>query len=313
MARAKKNTVDYFPHNCIHGKTLKIFESKFIHGYKFWFKLLELLGNSPDHYYDCKPDIDRLWLVETCLGVGNGGVQETSEMLDYLAKLKAIDPDLWRADRIIWSQNFVDNLETVYNKRSTDIPKRPIGHGNPAQEVIPSRIEPIKEINSPETPQSKVKESIEKESIVCARDHGKTLKAKMDLFLIAWRKYNKKQDRKKAVDIWLKLSIKDMNKCISKIDPYVKSTPEVQYRKMFKTYIHNRSWENDIIRPDGKVYREVEKYEYECFNCGGTFYFQQRGNHRCKNNDCKIEREDQSSIGYALDYVQPIFKEDKNV
>lgn len=159
MSRAKKNTVDYFPHNCKHGKTLKIFESKFDNGYKFWFKLLELLGDSPDHYYDCKTEINRLWLVEYCLGIDNGGVTIAIEMLNYLATLKAIDPELWETDRIIWSQNFVDNLETVYNKRTTNIPERPNGNGNPSQIVIPERKSPETSHSGEKKPQRKGKDS----------------------------------------------------------------------------------------------------------------------------------------------------------
>ena len=157
MARAKKNTVDYFPHNCIHGKTLKIFESKFEDGYKFWFKLLELLGQTPNHFYDCKNDIDRLWLVEYCLGADRDA--EVTEMVSCLAVLGAIDIDLWENNSMIWSQNFVDNLETVYNKRSTDLPIKPKSNGNPAQITIPTRKPQTKSKPVEKTPQSKVEYS----------------------------------------------------------------------------------------------------------------------------------------------------------
>ena len=54
MARPKKQTVDYFPHFVKGGRTIFILENKFGNdGYAFWFKLLEILGESEGHFYDC--------------------------------------------------------------------------------------------------------------------------------------------------------------------------------------------------------------------------------------------------------------------
>ena len=47
MTRPKKQTVDYFPHSCNHKKTIYILEERYgNNGYSFWFKLLEMLGNT---------------------------------------------------------------------------------------------------------------------------------------------------------------------------------------------------------------------------------------------------------------------------
>ncbi len=54
MARPKKKGVDYFPHDCVTGKTIFILEQKYGNdGYAFWFKLLEFLGTKEGHYLDC--------------------------------------------------------------------------------------------------------------------------------------------------------------------------------------------------------------------------------------------------------------------
>lgn len=54
MARPKKQTVDYFPHFVKCGRTIYILENRFGNdGYAFWFKLLEILGESEGHFYDC--------------------------------------------------------------------------------------------------------------------------------------------------------------------------------------------------------------------------------------------------------------------
>jgi hypothetical protein len=57
--RKDKNTIDYFPHFVNHGKTLFIIESKFGNdGYAAWFKILEMLGKSDNHFIDCRKDED---------------------------------------------------------------------------------------------------------------------------------------------------------------------------------------------------------------------------------------------------------------
>lgn len=121
MVRPRKQTVEYFPHQCLHKKTMFILEEKYgLTGYSFWFKLLELLGSTEGHVYDCRNPTDWEFLQaktklpeETC-----------TEILDLLAKLDAIDKELWSI-HVVWSQNFVDGLLPVYTNRRAVIPLRP--------------------------------------------------------------------------------------------------------------------------------------------------------------------------------------------
>lgn len=119
--RPKKLTVSFFPHFCTQKQTLFIVQQKFGNdGYAFWFKLLEQLGVSNNHYIDLKENgTEEYFFAYT--GVNN---QRGNDILDLLAKLHAIDEDLW-AVRVIWSQNFVDGLTELYNRRQTDLPARP--------------------------------------------------------------------------------------------------------------------------------------------------------------------------------------------
>jgi hypothetical protein len=51
MAREQRRDVDYFPHECNHGRKMHIIESKYgNNGYAAWFKLLEELGKANNHY-----------------------------------------------------------------------------------------------------------------------------------------------------------------------------------------------------------------------------------------------------------------------
>lgn len=145
MARPQKQTVEYFPHQCDHGKTMFILEQRYGNdGYAFWFKLLELLGKTDGHYLDLNDATDWEFLTSY-----TKVESETAEsILSLLAKLAAIDLTLWQEKRVIWSQNFVDGVADVYKKRSTDVPSQP-GVSGAETRVSGSR-----------NPQSKVKETI---------------------------------------------------------------------------------------------------------------------------------------------------------
>ncbi|MDP2210237.1 MAG: DUF4373 domain-containing protein [Candidatus Aquicultor sp.] len=141
--------MDYFPHFVNHGKTLFTIEQKYGNdGYAFWFKLLELLGSTENHFYDCR-DVNA-W--EFLLAKTRLDEVSASEILDMLAKLGAIDAELWE-HRVIWSANFVGNLTDVYKKRVVSVPTKAqilsFRVGNPSSDGISGDI----------NPQSKVKES----------------------------------------------------------------------------------------------------------------------------------------------------------
>ena len=121
MARPKRNTVDYFPHSVKHQKTMYILEEKYGNdGYAFWFKLLELLGDTDGHYLDLSNKMNWKYLTaKTKLAE-----EKCREILDLLAELDAIDPELWKKEGV-WSQNFVNNFIDLYKKRVSDLPRRP--------------------------------------------------------------------------------------------------------------------------------------------------------------------------------------------
>ena len=123
MSRPIKDTVDYFPHDCKHRKTMFIIEQKYGNdGYAFWFKMLESLGETKGHFIDCNNDAE--WEFLQSKTRQNNGF--CAEILNLLAKLAAIDKDLWTKHRVIWCQNFVDRVAEVYNKRQRDIPQKPV-------------------------------------------------------------------------------------------------------------------------------------------------------------------------------------------
>ncbi len=123
MARPQKETVDYFPHEAIasDGTTLTILQSKFGNdGYAFWFKLLERLCSSKGHYIDCRNIIR--W--EFLLAITNVSAETGTAILGLLAELEAIDSVLWD-EKVIWSQNLVENVSVVYKNRRLPLPQKP--------------------------------------------------------------------------------------------------------------------------------------------------------------------------------------------
>ena len=122
MARPRKMTVDYFPHYCKGGRTIFILENRFGNdGYAFWFKLLEILGESEGHYYDCSVCANWAFL----LAKTRVDEKRAEEIIDVLIELNKIDMQLWHEARVIWVGNFVKNLSELYRTRHTPLPERP--------------------------------------------------------------------------------------------------------------------------------------------------------------------------------------------
>jgi len=122
MTRPRKQTVDYFPHQCNHGETMFILEQRYGNdGYAFWFKLLEHLGKTEGHCLDCKKLTTLNYLAAKTLVTK----EKAEEMLNLLAELEAIDTELWLESKIIWSDNFVSGLAFAYRNREVVIPDKP--------------------------------------------------------------------------------------------------------------------------------------------------------------------------------------------
>jgi hypothetical protein len=152
MARPKKPIVDYFPHDtdASEHRVESVLQNKYGNdGYAFWYRLKELLGRSPGHFYDFKDGDD--W--EFLLAKTHISVPETARrILETLAILHAIDPELYQ-EGILWAQELVDSVEDVYKKRGHPKPERPVfGEKTP---VSASE----SEVSGDENPQSKLKET----------------------------------------------------------------------------------------------------------------------------------------------------------
>ena len=157
MARPRKNIVDYFPHYCNHSRTLFILEQKFGNdGYAFYFRLMELLGLTDGHSYDCSNKAEWRYLLTKT------NVEENlaNDIIALLIELGEINKGIWKQEKRIWWQPFIDILEDAYSRRENALPTM-YNYISP-KGVIANRNEVnvnTNGINVNRNPQSKVKDS----------------------------------------------------------------------------------------------------------------------------------------------------------
>lgn len=174
MGRNKTNTVEYFPHIAKPGKTLFILEGKYGNdGYAFWFKLLEILADTEDHFYDASDETSWQYLVARTRLTDISA----TEILNLLANLGNINKQLWKNRKFIWCQALVDNLNEVYRKRKRDLPRKPLCDSKDdncdRNEITVTDSTPADPITATESTQSKVEESkVEKKVLIASPENG---------------------------------------------------------------------------------------------------------------------------------------------
>lgn len=142
MARAQRYDVDYFPHECNHGRKMNIIETKYGNdGYAVWFKLLEHLGKANNHYIDASDEMNWMFLIS----VFKVDEAKLKNILFDLAKLNAIDQDLYENHQIIYSDKFIKSIEDAYKKRKN----QPL-----SSDEILLKTKSVKNQSAAETPQS---------------------------------------------------------------------------------------------------------------------------------------------------------------
>lgn len=114
MARPERKTVDYFPHFISDGKKMFFIEHKYgNNGYSTWFKLLESLAITEDHFLNFNNESDLMFMSAKCR------IDENLllDILNDLAKLGEINAELWSV-KIVWSEKFVESIQDAYTRRN---------------------------------------------------------------------------------------------------------------------------------------------------------------------------------------------------
>jgi hypothetical protein len=149
MARPKKNTADYFPHLCNHGKKMSYIERRHGNdGYAVWYKILEKLAQANDHYLHLEDDIEADFLADYCLV----DMDKLMEILKDLVKVGALDSEAWES-KVVYSWPLIDSLSDLYTRRKD----------KPAE--LNQIIDRVKGVSVYINSHSIVKDSIEEKSI----------------------------------------------------------------------------------------------------------------------------------------------------
>lgn len=213
MAREQRKDVDYFPHDCTHGRKMHIIESKYGNdGYATWFKLLEELGKANNHYIDISDEMTLMFLTSTF----RISEEKTLQILSDLAKLDAIDKYLFEEFKVIFSQKFANSIEDAYRKRKNKI----IQYSDLLNEILQkkgqtSAVLALKQINTAEVirkeEKSKVKESKEEFADESAGEFSEEKKDEINLKnskekrkKVAPKKENEIEHWKVIVECWFK-------------------------------------------------------------------------------------------------------------
>lgn len=114
MARPEKNTVEYFPFLCDEGKKMFYIEETYGNdGFSTFIKILRELAKTDFHYLDLSKKTTLMFLSAKC----KISTQTLESIINDLVELEKFDEDLWKQNKIIWCQDFIDSIQDAYNKR----------------------------------------------------------------------------------------------------------------------------------------------------------------------------------------------------
>lgn len=131
MGRYAKINADAFLHKCHHGNRMRFLESRYGNdGYAIWFKILETLTHNDYHYINLSSQLKLDLFADFCIPVFykdfyKEKFKDQTELflsvVHEMVRLEIIDEQLWQ-HRIIWSQELVDSLSHIYQKRENSTP-----------------------------------------------------------------------------------------------------------------------------------------------------------------------------------------------
>jgi hypothetical protein len=160
MGRPVDDGLDWFQHQTRHGKTIYILEQRYGNdGYAAWFKILEILATTQGHAYNVSADCNWEYLVATL----RAEPERAKAIIDLLARLDAIDNELWIEHQVIWCQKLVDNFRETYRKRRRPLPTKPefparkLGFSSRKPEFPPQKVQ--QSADDPEFPRISAAES----------------------------------------------------------------------------------------------------------------------------------------------------------
>lgn len=117
MARPQRNTVDYFPFICQEGKKMFYIEQTYGNdGFATFVKLLRELALSENHYLNLSDPTTLMFLSAKC----RVSKEILESIINDLVNLGKFDKTLWSENKIIWCEDFIENISDAYKKRNNE-------------------------------------------------------------------------------------------------------------------------------------------------------------------------------------------------
>jgi len=217
MARPERNNVDYFPFYCEDGKKMYYLEETYGNdGFATFIKILRELAKTNYHYLDLSNNATLMFLSAKC----KISKEILKSIINDLVDLDKFDSVLWKENKIIWCQDFIDSIQDAYKKRNNKC----ITYEGLLTLLCSLGVRKLSKSTSSSSvnPQSKVKERKEKERKILL------------LFDSFWEKYHKitklsKSDKEPSLKYWKKFDLEECNLAIDKIQDYYDSVNEKKY------------------------------------------------------------------------------------
>ena len=225
-----KKDAFYFPHfaNARHDRKLKRVQKELgLEGYAIYFQLLEVLREQLDFKYPFN-DVDLL----------------ADEMGTSEPKIKAVicNYDLFTIDE---DSNFFSIKQLYYLQPYIEKTQRARLAAKKRWDNVNDDANAMQMHSKCNADAMQVKESKVKETKV------KESKVNLSIYNIDfeewWFKYDKKTGKEKSLIKWNLLNKEEKDLALSVVEQYVDSTPEKKFRKDPATYLHNKSFNDEII------------------------------------------------------------------
>lgn len=286
MGRKRKQGLDYFPFDVDFFQDIKVRKLIKRQGGKAVTVYALLLCLIYKNGYYMRWDKELLFIISEQTGYEEAYIQQ---VLENCLSLGLFSAALFKSDYVLTSKGIQERCFDIYKslnrvasieefslldeqKKIISLEEKRISSEeiNISSEEIP--------ISSEETPISSdfliynKKEIKEKESKSNKKEPPPNVGCDNDEFSFdkIWDLYGKKRgDKRKLRAKWEKLPRKTREAIFKHVPAYVQSTPDVQYRKDFQTYLNNHSWEDEIIASNSEIIlhgnnqRKYESNEWE--------------------------------------------------
>ena len=117
MARPERNNVDYFPFFCEEGNKMFYLEETYGNdGFATFVKLLRELAKTDYHYLNLSKPSTMMYLSAKC----KVSKDVLEAIINDLVDLGKFNDVLWKENRIVWCNDFIESVQDAYKKRNNN-------------------------------------------------------------------------------------------------------------------------------------------------------------------------------------------------